>query len=137
MTVYAIAGVALAEARDTAYTLKIRSVFASPAYAAKIRSDVSFFFGTQPSPPVAKVIGDYTTNRKTNSFGKPDEEACRWAMLSALLALRERAEKMDANAVINIESFYKKSATPSNDTYECHAGAVVALRGKVVKLKKK
>jgi hypothetical protein len=42
-----------------------------------------------------------------------------------------------ANAVVNVESFYRKHAVPSKTEYECHKGfliAGVALRGDVVQL---
>jgi uncharacterized protein YbjQ (UPF0145 family) len=59
---------------------------------------------------VASSLGEYVTNRKTNSTGKLDEEACHWAMLSALISLRERAQEMGGDAVINIVSYAPKRA---------------------------
>lgn len=41
------------------------------------------------------------------------------------------------NAVVEVESYYKKQPFSSETQYECHVGAVIAgtaLRGKVVKL---
>ena len=76
----------------------------------------------------------YVTNRKTNSVGKPDDVACRWAMLSALIELRDTARKLHANAVINVVSYYKKNVASSDTQYECHAGNIiagVALKGTV------
>jgi hypothetical protein len=127
-----------AEARDTEYKLKIAEVLQNPAYKAKLGDDVAFYFGEQKPGAVDQSLGEWVTNRKTNSAGKPDEEACRWAMLSALLELRERAKKLNANAVTNIVSYFKKNTFTSNTDYECHAGAFVAgvaLKGTVVKLK--
>lgn len=128
-----------AHARDTEYNLKIDDVLQNPEYQKKLGDTVKFYFGNQKPPHVGKSYGEFVTNKKTNSFGKPDEEACRWAMLSALIELRERAGKMGGNAVTNIVSYYKKSAASSESTYECHAGALiagVALKGTVVKLDK-
>ena len=127
-----------AEARDTQYKLKIAEVLNNPAFKPKLGDDVAFYFGNQKSAAVAESYGEWVTNRKTNSAGKADEEACRWAMLSALVELRERAKKLNANAVTNIVSYYKKNTFSSDAEYECHAGAVVAgvaLKGTVVKLK--
>jgi uncharacterized protein YbjQ (UPF0145 family) len=79
------------------------------------------------------------TNKKTNKANKSDEEACHVAMLSGLIQLQERARKEGGNAVINIESYYKKKSYKSKDKFECHAGNImagVALKGDVVKLKK-
>ncbi len=100
--------------------------------------DIAYYFGGQPTPPVNKSFGDFVTNKKSNSFGRPDIEACRWAMLSALLQLQERARQLGADAVVDIVSYYKKNTKPSTTEYVCHAGAFVAgvaLKGTFVKLK--
>jgi hypothetical protein len=127
------------QARDTEYKLNINEVLHSPEFKDKLGDNVTFYFGDQRTPRVVKTFGEFVSNRKTNSFGRPDEQACRWAMLSALLALRERAEQMGGNAVTNIVSYYKKDTASSETEYECHAGAFVAgvaLKGTVVKLVK-
>jgi len=125
-----------AHARDTEYKLPVADAIQDAEVKRNLGNDVAFYFSGQTNPPVAKSFGDYVTNRKTNAFGKPDLVACRWAMLSALLQLRERAKELGADAVINIVSYYKKDATASATEYVCHAGAVVAgvgLRGTFVK----
>jgi hypothetical protein len=127
-----------AQARDTEYKLKFDEVLSNPTYKSRLGDDVAFYFAGQKAPAVAQSLGEWVTNKKTNSAGKPDEEACRWAMLSALLELRERARKLEGNAVTNIVSYYKKVPFASDTEYECHAGAIiagVALKGTVVKLK--
>ncbi|HUC69037.1 MAG TPA: excinuclease ABC subunit A [Stellaceae bacterium] len=127
-----------AQARDTEYHLKIGDLLQSAEYKDKVGSDVAFYFGSQPTPAVAQSFGAFVTNRKTNSVGRPDEQACRWAMLSALVELRSRALKLGGNAVVGIESYYRKRGVPSESEYVCHAGAIiagVALRGTVVKLR--
>jgi uncharacterized protein YbjQ (UPF0145 family) len=76
-------------------------------------------------------------NRKTNAFNKSDEEACKWVFLSAMIALQERAIREGANAVVGINSYYKKNEVSSNTQYECHAGNIVAgvaLKGTVARL---
>jgi uncharacterized protein YbjQ (UPF0145 family) len=128
-----------AHARDTEYQLKIDDVLQDAEYRNKLGNSVRFYFGNQPAPHVEKAFGEFVTNKKTNSFGKPDEEACRWAMLSALIELRDRAGKLGGNAVTNIVSYFKKNTASSESVYECHAGALiagVALKGNVVKLDK-
>jgi uncharacterized protein YbjQ (UPF0145 family) len=132
-------GTTPAAARDTRYELKIEDVKKDPRYAETVPTDVAFYFGQQA--PAGKVVdlGEFVTNRKTNSVGRPDEEACRWAMMAALKVLRERAIAEGGNAVINIVSYYKKNTFASDTLYECHAGAIVAgvaLKGTVVKLSK-
>jgi uncharacterized protein YbjQ (UPF0145 family) len=137
----AVAGVvaaAAAQARDSEYKLKIEEVLQRADFKDKLGSDVRFYFGDAKTPAVGRTLGEFVTNKKTNSFGKADEEACRWAMLSALIELRDRAQKEGGNAVIKIVSFYKRATFSSPAEYECHAGGIiagVALKGTVAKLK--
>ena len=124
-----------AAARDTRYELKIADAQADPRYAEAVPAGVTFYFADQPAP-AGQNLGEFVTNRKTNSFGKQDEEACTWAMLSALKELGERALAEGGNAVIGIVSYYKKKPFSSATHYECHAGAIVAgvaLKGTVIK----
>ena len=132
-------GTTAAVARDTRYELKIDDVKKDPRYAETVPTDVQFYFNKQAPAGKTVDLGEFVTNRKTNSVGRPDEEACRWAMMAALKVLRDRALAEGGNAVINIVSYYKKNTFASDTLYECHAGAVVAgvaLKGTVVKLSK-
>jgi uncharacterized protein YbjQ (UPF0145 family) len=132
-------GTTPAAARDTRYELKIEDVKKDPRYAETVPTDVAFYFGKQAPAGKPVDLGEFVTNRKTNSVGRPDEEACRWAMMAALKVLRERAIAEGGNAVINIVSYYKKNTFASDTLYECHAGAIVAgvaLKGTIVKLSK-
>ena len=142
MGLLVLAGVmaaAAAHARDSEYKLKIDEVMQRADFKDKLGSDVRFYFGDAKTPAVGQTLGEFVTNKKTNSVGKPDEEACRWAMLSALIELRDRAHKEGGNAVIKIVSFYKQATFSSATEYDCHAGGIiagVALKGTVAKLKK-
>ncbi|MBO4123324.1 excinuclease ATPase subunit [Cupriavidus gilardii] len=121
-----------ASARDTRYLLPIQDVLNMPEAKEKLDGSVRFFFAGQRTPKVLETKGSDVSNRKTNGVGKSDEEACRWAALSALLSFQDKAKTMDANAVVNLVSYYKKNEMASADQYECHAGAVVvgvALKG--------
>jgi uncharacterized protein YbjQ (UPF0145 family) len=127
------------QARDTEYKLKIEEVLQRDDYSAKIGNEIRFYFSGQKPPAVAASLGEFVTNRKTNSVGKPDEDACRWAMLSALVSLRDLAKEIGGDAVIDVVSYYKKKTFASGSEYECHAGNIVAgvaLKGTIVKLKK-
>ena len=76
--------------------------------------------------------GPATTNRKTNALNKSDEEACRWVLMSALVALQDAAKDRGANAVVDIVSNYKGREYASATRYECGAGTLmagVALKG--------
>lgn len=127
-----------AQARDTRHLFKIEEVLNSPQAKEKLDPKIKFYFGAQETPPVVKNLGEWKTNKKTNAFGKSDQDACEWAMLSALIELQDRAKKEGGNAVINIKSNYKNQETTSNTEYMYGAGGImagVALKGTVVVLK--
>jgi len=134
----------IAEARDDVYFLPIKDALELGKTKGKLDGSVQFYFSDQSHPAVdASLVQDIVTNKKTgtntSNSKQTDEEACRWAMVSALMALQERARKEGGNAVINIESYYKKNNYKSQDQYECHAGSLmtgVALKGDVVRLGK-
>ena len=88
-----VVGVQGAQARDVEHSLSIAEFMADAEVRTRLGNDVTFYFSGQATPPVAKSFGDVVTNRKTNSFGKPDASACRWAMLAALIHLRDRAKQ--------------------------------------------
>lgn len=128
-----------AEARDTKLMLPIADAMSTPEAKEKLQGDVRFFFGDQAHPKVKERLGEGASNRKTNAVNKTDKEACEWAFLSALLAMQERALALGADAVVNIQSYYKKVPVKSATEYECHAGAVmagVAFKGEFMKLAK-
>jgi len=125
-------------ARDTTLHLPIQDVLNSPDFQQKVGNGVKFYFGNQRAPKASKSFGEFVTNKKTNGFSKNDVDACRWAMLSALIQFKERAESEGANAVVDIVSYYKKDVFSSPTEFECHAGAFVtgvALKGHFIKAK--
>ncbi|WP_341675748.1 hypothetical protein [Niveibacterium sp. SC-1] len=127
-----------AQARDTELHLPLQDALNSADAKAKLTGEVKFFFGDQKHGAVAQEMGSDVTNQKTNAFNKSDEEACQWVFLSAMLQLQKRAKDLGADAVVDIQSFYKKDPFVSATEYECHAGALmagVALKGRFVKLK--
>lgn len=136
----AAAGILLsapASARDTRYLLPMEDVLNMPEAREKLGSDVKFFLAGQKTPKVLETRGTEVSNRKTNGVGKSDDEACRWAALSALIAFQDKAKEQGANAVVDIVSYYKKNEMKSATEYECHAGAVVvgvALKGTIARI---
>ena len=126
-----------AEARDTKHLLSIQDAMTNADARAKLDPSIRFVFADAPHARVVERHGNFVTNKKTNAFGKSDQRACEWVMLSALLSLQDRVKLEGGNAVVNIESFYKQQPMVSRTEYECHAGAImagVALRGDVVTL---
>jgi len=127
-----------AQARDTKLMLSIDEAMSSADFQEKLDSTITFSFGGLPAgKSIGERHGNYTSNKKTNAFGKSDEAACRWAFLSALLSFQDRVRSEGGDAVVNLESYYKANPMISTSEYECHAGGViagVALRGDVVTL---
>lgn len=113
-------------ARDSRLQLPLAEVLDPAYHQGKLDGSVRFYFADQTTPPVRAQRGEGVANRKTNAANKSDREACRWVMLSALIALQDAAKNRGANAVINIQSYYKKHEFASTREYECGAGALLA-----------
>ncbi len=134
--IFAVVLVAMpALARDTRYLLPIQDVLTMPEAAGRLDASFRFFFGSNKNFG-GESRGEVVANTKTNAANKSDEVACRWAMLSALIELQQKAKRVGATMVVGVESYYKKVPFVSATEYECHAGAVmagVALRGQALK----
>ncbi|NMM42430.1 excinuclease ABC subunit A [Pseudoalteromonas arctica] len=123
-------------ARDDIGQYPIQSLLETTKAKAALL-EIPLYFADQAHAKESSKFGEVITNKKTNAFNKSDREACEWVMLSALKALQERALKEGMNAVVNIQSYYKKREFVSSTEYECGAGALmagVALKGTLVKL---
>ena len=121
-----------AQARDSRLHLDVAAAIAAGQADGTLDGSVRFHFKGAPALAVVTRHGPATTNRKTNALNKSDEEACRWVLLSALVALQEAAKDRGANAVVDIVSDYKGREFASATQYECGAGTLmagVALKG--------
>ncbi len=126
------------QARDTVLNLDFAAVVQEATAAGKLDGSVKFYLAGAKVPGKATALGEQITNKKTNAFNKTDEEACSWALQSALITLQDEAKRAGGNAVMDIVSFYKRKESRSSTTYECHAGTFVggvALKGQVASLK--
>jgi len=128
----------ISQARDTALYLPFDKVVQQMLAEKKLDGSVKFYLaGVQPRGKVKVLSPAAVTNKKTNAFNKSDEAACEWALQSALLTMQDAAKKVNANAVTNIASYYKRNERKDAATYECHAGAViagVALKGDLARV---
>ena len=128
----------VALARDVKHHMPIQDALELGKAEGKLDEEIGFYFSGQTNPAVeTKLAPGVVTNKRTNSVEKTPKEACQWAMLLALIELQDRARKEGGNAIINIESYYKKKSFKSKDQYECHDGRIVSsvsLKGDVVKL---
>lgn len=124
-------------ARDTKNMWPITDAMNTADAKAQLNQGVKFYFGGSEHPPVAKSFGVFQSNKKTNGVGQTDKEACDWTFLSAMLSFQQRAKELGGDAVIKIESYYRKVPISSATEYQCGSGALmsgVTFRGEVVKL---
>ncbi len=129
----AAAAILPAQARDDTLHLSIDDALNSPKAAEVLDPSVKISFASGGGQIVKK---DLVSNKKTNAVGKSDEEACQWALLSALKQFQETAKKHNATRVTNLVSYYKRNTFKSRSQYECHAGGLmagVALKGDIVR----
>ena len=130
-------GASMSHARNEVLRISVEDALAQPGADSKLNSSIRLFFGDQALPAIERKLGTFTSNKKTNAFNKSDVEACNWAFLSAMMSLQERAVREGGNAVVNIHSFYRKSAFSSDSDFECGAGTFVVgitMVGEVVRL---
>lgn len=107
--------------------------------SARNLSNVPFYMKGEAHPPVAKDLGTFSSNMRSNAFLKKKPNACSQAYLSAIISLQNRATKEGADAVIDIISITKHNNLESANQFRCIHGAAVAnvaLSGRMVKLKK-
>lgn len=131
--------VSSAFARDDVGVFSVAEAMALEQTKSALGDSVSFYFGDSKHGKTVKTFGESRTNKKTNAFNKSDKEACQWVFLSAMVALRDRAVSLGANAVVNIKSNYKNNLVSSNDSFSCGAGTMiagVALVGDMVTIEK-
>jgi hypothetical protein len=128
-----------ASAEDSIYPLSIPRAMATRPALQKLDGTVRFYFGHAPHLAIQHTFGEFETNKKTNSLFKPNDEACSWVFLSAMLELQKRARILGANAIVNIRSDYDKNEVWSDTDIECHVGGImdgIALKGEFVTVTK-
>lgn len=124
-----------AQARNDVMTLPLDKIIGTDK-AKQALHEVPVYFAGQDHPAISSNWGEVSTSRKTNAVGKSDEEACQWALLSALKVLQENAKKRGYDAVVNVRSNYEHKEFSSATEFQCGAGNImagVALKGDIVK----
>lgn len=124
-------------ARDTKYMVPLQDVLDMPEAKAKLDGSVKFYLKGQKTPKVLERLDEDVSNKKANGVGHEDLAGCKRAALSALIAFQESAKRHQANAVVDLVSYYKRAETASATEVECHAGAVVigvALKGRYARV---
>jgi hypothetical protein len=138
VTSLAIATASRLHARNVTLFLPIAAALEFKDVEARPTGAVKFFFGAQKTPDILTRFGTYsTTPRSAAAGGISDEKACYGAFHWTLANMEDRAQRLGANAVVNIVSFYKRNEMSSAVEFECHVGNVIAsvfLRGDFVKI---
>ena len=127
-----------AGARSAMQDFSVKGAVESETGKAKLH-DVAFYMSGQKHAKVARDLGVFTSNKRTNAFGKSDEAACQIAFLSAIISLQNRATQLGGDAVVDIKSITKHDDLDSATNFRCAAGNVIAnvvLTGRVVKFAK-
>ena len=102
MTILALSAVVVsgaAQARNDVLTLPLDSIIGTEK-AKQALHDVPVYFAGQKHAAISKNWGEVSTSRKTNAFGKSDEEACQWVLLSALKVLQEAAQQRQLDPAV-------------------------------------
>lgn len=92
----------------------------------KLDGSVKFYLSGAATPRIASRLGEDSSNKKTNSVGKDDATACKWAALSALIAFQNKAKSLGANAVVDLHSNNNRVAYKNPTNFECRAGNIIA-----------
>ena len=128
----------LASAADKIVRIPIETAMETSDAKDKLdTTNIKFYFGKQKYPGIQQKLGTDVANKRTNSVGKSDEVSCSRAFVSAMISMQSRAQKLGANAVVNIESYFKKKTYSSNTDFECAVGSLmsaVTLKGDFVKV---
>jgi uncharacterized protein YbjQ (UPF0145 family) len=130
----AVPGLSLAS--DKVVHLPFDSAVAAATQSGKLDGSVKFYLAGN-RPRGAKIVNDNVTiSRKTNAFGKKDQESCEWVLQGILISLQDDAKRAGANAVVDIVSNYNNVEYSDSHDYECHRGFLmsgVALKAKFTK----
>lgn len=124
-------------ARNNAVAITLQSVLDMPEAKDRLAGVRFYLAGARP-PKVLKKFGGDTANARTNAFNKSPEQACRWNALSALVKLREKALRQNANAVVGLVSIREHAEFKSPTDLECSDGtfaAGITLRGTYANVK--
>lgn len=134
---FAVSMAGRAYGRNVELLVPIADAMAAIDVSDRPRGVVKFFFATEESPAILKNLGSYLAAPRTGAAGRSDQRACHEAFLWTLVDLEKRAQRVGANAVVNIVSYYRKKEMASITEFECHVGNVIVtvwLKGDLVKI---
>lgn len=121
-------------ARDDVKYFSIKDAINTTKAKEVLDPNIKISFGTGTNAKF--IVKGITSNKKTNAFHKSDEQACSWALLSALKSFQERAVREGGTKVVNLVGYYKKRKYDSKTKFQCGAGNIMAgvtLKGDIAK----
>lgn len=95
--------------------------------------DFKFVWGDSVS---GQRIMSTSTRKATNGVNKSDKAACEWALLSALIAMKEQAQANGGTSVQGIKSNATGTPFSSTSEFQCITGwtnSRVYLEAEIVK----
>lgn len=112
------------QARDEIVYFPIKNAIDTEKAREVLNPNIKLSFGTGTKAKF--ILRGIMSNKKTNAFMKSDEQACSWALLSALKSFQERAVREGGTKVVNLRGYYKKNKYDSKTKFQCGAGSVIA-----------
>jgi hypothetical protein len=129
-----------AEARNVKYTLPIAATLQSAAARAGFGVDpsIKLYFGSQKAPENVQALGSASATGKVRIIKKEDLPSCQASFVQALQQLQKNAKSINANAIVNLVSYYQNEAPLSSEKeFDCWAGSfstILMLKGDFVKV---
>lgn len=114
----AAAAAPAANAERDIQTWSIQEAMESQDFQDRL-GDFRFVWGDSVS---GERIRSTTTRKTTNGINKSDRGACEWALLSALIALKEQAESLGGTSVQGIKSTATGTPFSSTTEFQCITG---------------
>ena len=135
LTLFTIATPALA--KDSWHQFSAKEAQVGKVGTDSLKPGIRLYMKGEKHGKVIKQLGEFKSNKRSNSFGKSARSSCDRAFISALMSLQDRAEKEGGNAVIDIYSITRDKQFESVEEYSCIRGGFVtnvALMGTVAEL---
>lgn len=124
----------VAFAKNDIVTFPLSDVLNSPKAKEVLDPNIQISFGSGTKGNIIKA--QLQSSKKTNAVGKSDQEACNWALLSALKTFQQRAIQEGGTKVINLTGYYYKNSFDSKTQFQCGVGNIMAsvtLKGDIAK----
>ncbi len=120
-------------ARNDVLEFSFSKAVNTPKAQGVLGTDIGYTFGGGHGQIILKGA---VSNKKTNAFNKSDEEACNWALYSAIKSFQARARKEGGRKAINLVSFLDRKEYHDKSKFQCRVGtftAAVVLKGDIAK----